>query len=134
MTKEKLFNALCKVVIYNFCDLCQNKGLNEAIQLLIEQGVMRNNDDIESAYTRYDEFVVEHALVELPEGYSRRHDYWGAPCITNVTGWNAPKGDHPEKEQRSFFAGDSTRIMFFADFAALQEYTEDVLKRIDNEN
>ena len=131
-TDATRFDALCKVVIYHFCDLMQTDGLNDAVKLLIDQKVMEDEEDAEAAYTEYDELVCEYMLGHLPDGFSRRHDYWGAPCITNVQTWNAPKHDNPDNPNgRVFAAGDSTRIMFFESFLAMQEYTQEKLETIE---
>jgi len=118
------FNALCDVVIYHFCDLMHKAGdeNSKSAKLLVEQNVMEDTENGEAAYTEYEELLVEHALAELPDGFSKTYDYWGAPCISNKQGWNAPKHDNPEGD-RVFFAGDSTRIMFFQNHEALVEYT-----------
>lgn len=126
-TANARFNALCDVVIYHFCDCMRKSG--KSAKLLVKQGVMEDADDGEAAYTAYDEAVTEYMLDHLPDGFHRTYDYWGAPCITNAS--YTPKSDTDNPDGRVFAAGDTGgRIMFFDNFAALEEYTQDCIERI----
>lgn len=114
-----LFTALCKVVIYHYCDVRYKHEAESAAGRLAQVGVLRDVEDAEAAYTRYEEMVVAYALEHLPPGYATRHDYWGAKCVTNDHEWRAPK-------THTLYAGDAPgRIMFFDDFAALADYAAD---------
>jgi hypothetical protein len=85
--------------------------------MLVQTGYMDDTDDAAKAYQKYEHMVLEYALDHLPNGFRKRHDYWGAVCVTDYDGENAPKTD-------TLYAGDSIgKIMLFDNFAALEAYT-----------
>lgn len=123
---KQLFNDLCHVVIYHFCDVCHKAGSerSRAAKRLVERGIMSDTGDGEGAYAKYEEMVVEYGLdalnADLPENYHRGHDYWGAVCLMLP--------DDSTKDTSLPFAGDSCgRIMLFANFDALGQYTKEVV-------
>jgi len=118
---EDLFNALCDVVIYHYCDVCRKAGSedSESAKMLVQTGYMDDTDDAAKAYQKYEHMVLEYALDHLPNGFRKRYDYWGAVCVTDYDGENAPKTD-------TLYAGDSIgKIMLFDNFAALEAYTQE---------
>jgi hypothetical protein len=121
MKPEDLFNALCDVVIYHYCDVCRKAGSedSESAKMLVQTGYMDDTDDAAKAYQKYEDMVLEYALDHLPNGFRKRHDYWGAVCVTDYDGENAPKTD-------TLYAGDAIgKIMLFDNFAALEAYTQE---------
>lgn len=123
--KDQLFNDLANVVIYHYVDVRYEERAKESAKRLVEHGV-KNIDDINAAYEKYEDAVVDYALTFLPDGYDLTHDYWGAKCISNHKGWNAPKTG-------TLYAGDAYgQIMMFNNFDALVEYTNRIVEEIDN--
>lgn len=115
---EQLFTDLSHVVIYHYADMLYKEKAKQAAKRLVKQGIITSLDDICAAYDQYEEMVIDYAKNHLPDDYDVTHDYWGAKCITNQKGWNAPKTN-------TLYAGDGQgQIMLFDGFQALKEYTE----------
>jgi hypothetical protein len=122
----KQFDDLAAVSIYHYCDCAIEKRAKAAAKRLAKAGVIKGLDDAATAYEKYEEMVVDYALDHLPEGYEVRHDYWGAKMISNDHGWRDPKS--------GLYAGDAMlRMMFFHNFKALEEYTNEKLELIQHE-
>lgn len=122
-TKNQLFDDLAAVAIYHFSDLLYEKRARRAAKRLVSRGVINDLKDAEKAYGLYEEMVVEHAKEHLPERYELRHDYWGAKMMSDNHGWSDPK--------TGLYQGDTIgRIMFFDNYAALEEYTQRQLETI----
>ena len=119
----QLFNALCDLVIYHFADVLRpektgSRKFAASVKLLVDRGIITGQDDTGSAQERYEEMVCEYALERLPDSFHRAYDYWGAACIS----------DKDKGIKDGLYAGDSHgQIMFFDDFDALEEYTNDKL-------
>tara|TARA_Y100000034_G_C6706173_1_gene311701 strand:+ start:143 stop:517 length:375 start_codon:yes stop_codon:yes gene_type:complete len=119
---EQLFNALCDVVIYHFCDCMRTAGdeNSKSAKLLVARGIIAETDDASAAYDAYQAMVVEYALDNLPDGYELSADYWGAKCIK--------RPDQPTKDSSLPFAGSECgNIMWFDNYAALVAYTDEQL-------
>lgn len=115
---QKVFNALCNVVIYNYCDLLRKAGTS--IRFLIKQGIMTNAQDAEAAYESYEAMVIDYALDKLPKKFKPTYGWYGERVITN-RGYGTRSG--------GYFRGDSDgHIMWFDRYEALIEYTLGVLK------
>jgi hypothetical protein len=122
-----LFDDLAVVVIYHFCDVRYKQRAEQAARRLTCLKIINGLDDAETAYQKYEDAVVTYAKEHLPTNYDVRYDYYGAKVITNDHGWKAPK--------IGLYAGDSPgRIMLFDNFVALQEYTEEKIKELENED
>lgn len=119
----KNFNDLCKVVIYHYAD-CMEHATASA-KRLVKAGIMTDTDDASSAYDDYQTKVIDYAKDHLPKGWDVTHDYWGAKCFALNPKWAAPK-------EGTLFAGDkSGYIMFFDSFQALEEYTKEKVKELE---
>ena len=122
--KPTTFNDLAVIVIYHFADVCYEKQAQKAARRLKRQGLIAGIDDAESAYEQYEQAVIEYAQEHLPSDYTFQYDYWGAKCFSNQKGWSSPK--------TGFFSGDSGgRIMFFSEYAAMEQYTAKKCELID---
>jgi hypothetical protein len=123
--EQALFNALCDLQIYHYCDCLRPEKVGQekfdaSVALLVERGIIEDQDDAGTVWERYDAMVEEFALDVMPSGFASRHDYWGAKIISDDTGWNAPK-------EGLFTGDDSGHFMYFEDYAALVEYASDQL-------
>jgi hypothetical protein len=117
---QQVFNDLASVSIFHFCDVLYKDKAIQAAKRLVKLGMIESLDDAENAYSQYEKMVVDYVQERIPE-LKRTYDYYGAVCLSDHQGWNAPK--------QAPFAGDSqARIMWFDDFSALKEYTGDQMK------
>lgn len=124
--EKKLFDDLCPVVIYHYCDVLYKKKAEKALPRLLEKNIMDSMEDGDKAYEQYEKMVLAYVEDALPSRFKMRYDYWGAKVITDDTQRNAPK--------TGYFAGDNCgRIMFFDGYSAMAEYTKDIVNRIQQQ-
>ena len=139
MTKQeqKLFNALAVAYIYSNVDLdwpnrIGHQKWKQHLKTLQENNIGDWNpeekvfDNLGEVNDRYHEMVEEYALGRLPDNYHSTYDYWGAKVITDQP--------HGTRHQDYVYAGgDMGELASFDDYAALVEYTDEVLQEIENQ-
>lgn len=117
------FNHLAAIAIYHYCDVLYKEQAKKAAKAL-NLGHFDDQETGQKAYKEYEKLVTEYAEEHLPKEYTLQFDFWGAKCYSNH------KGQHATKS--GFYSGDSQgRIMFFDNFDALKQYTEQTLAEIE---
>lgn len=117
---EQNFTDLAVISIYNYCDVLYEARAKAAFKRLYAAKVLGGDFDEagNDAYELYEAMVVEYAKERLPDNYTLQHDKWGAKCMSDHKGWNAP--------QFGLYCGSEMgRIMWFDSIAAMKEYTDD---------
>ena len=127
-SKQRTFDALCQVAIYNFCDMCYREGAPSgwASKYLVRHRVIQNSKDIQTARDKYIEAVEEYALERFPADYFAGRDYWGARCIMRP-------GDSSQDKSLPFHGDQHGEYMFFANWASMVDYADRKLKELGHE-
>ena len=88
-------DAICAAYIYHFADSRIDDYQRRARHRL--GGRFYHTDWVAR---RYEELILQQAAEILPPGWISTHDYWGAKCLSNQPGPQAPK-------HGTLMAGDS---------------------------
>lgn len=124
---ESLFDAICSLMIYHYCDLLWPEKIGEekfaaAEARLVAEKITSGRDDEGSLYDKYCEMLEEYVGERLPKGWNPTYDFWGARCYSTY--------GHGTKIGK--YAGDSySHYMLFDSFQALKSYTDELLEEIE---
>ena len=125
--QDKLFDALCVVVIHHFADMnyWRKRGESDKQKLAKARKILRKHDIIDEheALAEYDAWVEACGVGALPDRYEPVRDYWGARCFSCLK---------HETPRVGWYGGDEVgRWAWFDGSEAIEEYTKHVLERIE---
>lgn len=129
------FDALALLYVYHWHDLAYPavktpKKRNDKLRIAQDHGLLCEFDSIDDdgaaqvVMDLYNETMTEYLESVAPDGWEVRFDYWGARCLSNATGWSAPRTG-------TWFSGESSgHFAAFDSALALRQYTEEFIESV----